>query len=148
MKKWLKKDSTLRVKNNVVCIMNGVYSMNGGISYIYIDGSPVIDGEYYAETYKKLGKWERTGNNYDVPEFKEEKLISAFDSVDVQKAITFTDSKKTKNSRELSFAIAFTEKSVRATNYHIAYLSDSKDVENMPTMIVDARSFQIGRAHV
>ena len=139
MKKWLKKDSTLRVKNNVVCIMNGVYSMNGGISYIYIDGSPVVDGEYYAEMYKKLGKWERTGNNYDVPEFKEEKLISAFDSVDVKKAITFTNSKK--NSREISFMLAFTEKSVRATNCYIAYLSDYKDVENMPTMLLDRRSF-------
>jgi hypothetical protein len=138
MKKWLKKDSTLRVKNNVVCIMNGVYSMNGGISYIYIDGSPVIDGEYYAETYKKLGKWERTGNNYDVPEFKEEKLISAFDSSIVKKALSFTDSKK--SSRETCFMLAFTEKSIRSTNCHIAYLSDCKDIENMPTMIVDARS--------
>lgn len=141
MKKWIKKGSTLCVKNNIVCIMNGVYSMDGGISYIYIDGSPVVDGEYYAEMYKKLGKWERTGNSYDVPEFKEEKLISAFDSVDVKKAITFTDSKKTKFSRELSFMLAFTEKSVRATNFHIAYLSDYKDIEAKPTMIVDRRSF-------
>ena len=139
MKKWLKKDSTLRVKNNVVCILNGVYSMNGGISYIYIDGSPVIDGEYYAETYKKLGKWERTGNNYDVPEFKEEKLISAFDSSIVKKALSFTDSKK--SSRETCFMLAFTEKSIRSTNCHIAYLSDYKDIENKPTMIVDRRSF-------
>jgi len=139
MKKWIRKDSTLRVKNNVVCIMNGVYSMNGGISYIYIDGSPVVDGEYYAEMYKKLGKWERTGNNYDVPEFKEEKLISAFDSVDVKKAISFTNSKK--NSREISFMLAFTEKSVRSTNCHIAYLSDYKDIENKPTMLLDRRSF-------
>ena len=138
MKKWIRKDSTLCVKNNIVCIMNGVYSMNGGISYIYIDGSPLIDGEYYAETYKKLGKWERTGNSYNVPEFKEEKLISAFDSVDVKKAITFTDSKK---PRELCFMLAFTKESVRSTNGCIAYLSDYKDIETMPTMIVDARSF-------
>ena len=141
MKKWLKKDSTLCVKNNIVCIMNGVYSMNGGISYIYIDGSPLIDGEYYVETYKKLGKWERIGNSYNVPEFKEEKLISVFDSNTVKKAITFTDSKKTKGSREICFMLAFTEKSVRSTNGHIAYLSDCKDVENKPTMIVDRRSF-------
>jgi len=138
MKKWLKKGSTLCVKNNIVCIMNGVYSMNGGISYIYIDGSPLIDGEYYAELYKKLGKWERIGNSYNVPEFKKEKLISAFDSVDVKKAITFTD---TKGAREICFMLAFTEKSVRSTNGRIAYLSDYKDVENMPTMIVDRRSF-------
>lgn len=139
MKKWLKKDSTLCVKNSVVCIMNGVYSMNGGISYIYIDGSPLIDGEYYAEMYKKLGKWERIGNSYNVPEFKEEKLISAFDSVDVKKALSFTDSKK--SSREICFMLAFTEKSIRSTNCHIAYLSDYKDIENKPTMIVDRRSF-------
>lgn len=138
MKKWLKKDSTLCVKNNIVCIMNGVYSMNGGISYIYIDGSPLIDGEYYVETYKKLGKWDRIGNSYNVPEFKEEKLISVFDSNTVKKALSFT---KIKGSREICFMLAFTEKSVRSTNGHIAYLSDYKDVENMPTMIVDMRSF-------
>lgn len=142
MKKWIRKDSTLCVKNNIVCIMNGVYSVGGGRSYIYIDGSPLIDGEYYAEMYKKLGKWERIGDiTSKIPEFKEEKLISAFDSVDVKKAITFTDSKETKFSRELCFMLAFTEKSVRSTNYHIAYLSDYKDAENMPTMIVDRRSF-------
>jgi hypothetical protein len=142
MKKWIRKDSTLCVKNHIVCIMNGVYSMNGGISYIYIDGSPLIDGEYYAELYKKLGKWERIGDiTSKLPEFKEEKLISAFDSVDVKKAITFTDSKETKFSRELCLMLAFTEKSIRSTNCHIAYLSDYKDIEAMPTMIVDRRSF-------
>ena len=133
MKKWLKKGSALCVKNNIVRILSG------RDSYIYIDGSPLIDGEYDAELYKKLGKWERIGNSYDVPEFKEEKLISAFDSVDVKKAITFTDSKK--SSKVAFFMLAFTKESIRSTNGYIAYLSDYKDAENMPTMIVDRRSF-------
>ena len=133
MKKWLKKGSTLCVKNNIVCIMNGRDSA------LFIDGSPLIDGEYDAELCKKLGKWERIGDVKNIPEFKEEKLISAFDSVDVKKAISFAESKK--SSKVAFFMLAFTEKSVRSTNGYIAYLSDYKDAENMPTMIVDARSF-------
>jgi hypothetical protein len=133
MKKWLKKDSTLYVKDYIVCIKNGRDSA------LFIDGSPLIDGEYDAELYKKLGKWERIGDVKNIPEFKEEKLISAFDSVDVKKAITFAESKK--SSKVAFFMLAFTEKSIRSTNGYIAYLSDYKDAENMPTMIVDARSF-------
>ena len=79
------------------------------------------------------------GSHRDIKytEFKEEKS-SAFDSSIVKKALSFTNSKK--NSREISFMLAFTEKSVRATNCHIAYLSNYKDVENMPTMLLDRRS--------
>ncbi len=141
IKKWLTKDSTLCVKGNVACIMNK------GDSYIYIDRShlaiPVPDGEYDAELHKKLGKWERTGDAY-VPEFKTEKLIAVFDSNIVKKAITFTNIKKMNSLKLLdnsSFMLAFTKKSVRSTNFNIAYLSDCRDIANMPTMLVDGRSF-------
>lgn len=140
IKKWLKKDSTLCVKNNVACVMNG------GDSYIYINRSPsmaVPDGEYDAELYKKLGKWERTGECY-MSEFKREKFRAVFSADVIKKALSFTNIKKFnsyRSSDNSAFALAFTEKSVRATNFNIAYLSDFEDVETAPTMLVDGRSF-------
>lgn len=140
VKKWLKKDSTLCVKDNVACVMNG------GDSYIYINRNPsmaVPDGEYDAELYKKLGKWERTGECY-MPEFKREKFRAVFSADVIKKALSFTNIKKM-NSYKISdnsaFTLAFTEKSVRATNFNIAYLSDFEDVATAPTMLVDGRSF-------
>lgn len=140
VKKWLRKDSTLCVKDNVACVMNG------GDSYIYINRNPLMavpDGEYDAELYKKLGKWERIGEGY-MSEFKEEKLIAIFSADIVKKAITFTNIKKFnsyRSSDNSSFVLAFTEKSVRSTNFNIAYLSDFDDAANAPTMLVDGRSF-------
>jgi hypothetical protein len=140
VKKWLKKDSTLCVKNNVACVMNG------GDSYIYINRNPLMavpDGEYDAELYKKLGKWERIGEGY-IPEFKEEKLVTVFSADIIKKALSFTNIKKFnsyKTADNSSFVLAFTEKSVRSTNFNIAYLSDFDDVANAPTMLVDGRSF-------
>lgn len=140
VKKWLKKDSTLCVKDNVALIMNG------GDSYIFINRSPLMavpDGEYDAELYKKLGKWERIGESY-MPEFKREKFIAVFSADIIKKALSFTNIKKFnsyKASDNSSFVLAFTEKSVRSTNFNIAYLSDFDDVENEPTMIIDGRSF-------
>src|SRR5574344_248184 len=106
VKKWLKKDSTLCVKNNVACVMNS------GDSYIYINRSPLMavpDGEYDSELYKKLGKWERIGEGY-IPEFKREKFRAVFSADVIKKALSFTNIKKFnsyKTADNSSFVLAF-----------------------------------------